>query len=59
MVAIRDNPEYDFYNLNIEGGMWVRRIIDRIVAEEQGRARTHPSEFAAVAGATQLKDHDG
>ncbi|MEV0074082.1 MULTISPECIES: aromatic ring-hydroxylating dioxygenase subunit alpha [unclassified Amycolatopsis] len=33
--AIEAHPGYDFYNLNIDaGGMWVRRLIDRLVAAE-------------------------
>ena len=35
--AIEANPGYDFYNLNIDaGGMWVRRLLDRMVAAEAG-----------------------
>ncbi|MBF4476687.1 aromatic ring-hydroxylating dioxygenase subunit alpha [Rhodococcus rhodochrous] len=35
-VAIDANPGYDFYNLNIDaGGMWVRRIIEKMIAEER------------------------
>ena len=34
-VAIDAHPGYDFYNLNIDaGGMWVRRLTDRLVAAE-------------------------
>ncbi|QDL92981.1 aromatic ring-hydroxylating dioxygenase subunit alpha [Paroceanicella profunda] len=33
--AIAENPDHVFYNLNIDGGaMWARRIIDRMVADE-------------------------
>lgn len=47
-------PDYEFFNLNIDaGGMWTRRLIDRMVAEEQGRARSHPSLIAASASATR------
>jgi phenylpropionate dioxygenase-like ring-hydroxylating dioxygenase large terminal subunit len=36
-VAIDANPEYEFYNLNIDaGGMWVRRLIERQL-EAEGR----------------------
>jgi len=35
--AMLDHPGKAFYNLNIDAGsMWARRIIDRMVAEEQG-----------------------
>jgi phenylpropionate dioxygenase-like ring-hydroxylating dioxygenase large terminal subunit len=34
-LAIDAHPDYDFYNLNIDaGGMWVRRLIDRLVTAE-------------------------
>ncbi len=34
-AAIDANPDYEFYSLNIDaGGMWVRRIIDRMLAAE-------------------------
>lgn len=50
--AVAANPDYDFYNLNIDlGGRWVRRIIDAKVAAEQDRPRTHPTKLAAVAAA--------
>lgn len=33
--AIDANPDYEFYNLNIDaGGMWVRRILERMLAAE-------------------------
>lgn len=33
--AIDANPDYEFYNLNIDaGGMWVRRLIERHLAAE-------------------------
>ena len=38
--AIDANPDYEFYSLNIDaGGMWVRRILDRML-EAEGRQRT-------------------
>ena len=38
--AIEANPEYEFYNLNIDaGGMWIRRFIERALAAE-GRLKT-------------------
>jgi vanillate O-demethylase monooxygenase subunit len=37
-AAIDANPEHEFYSLNIDaGGMWVRRILDRMLRAE-GRA---------------------
>ena len=34
-AAIDANPDYEFYNLNIDaGGMWVRRLIERQLAAE-------------------------
>jgi vanillate O-demethylase monooxygenase subunit len=36
-AAIDANPDYEFYNLNIDaGGMWVRRLIERML-EAEGR----------------------
>ena len=41
--AIDANPDYEFYNLNIDaGGMWVRRILERALAAE-GRGAASPS----------------
>ena len=37
--AIDANPDYEFYSLNIDaGGMWVRRLIERML-EAEGRLR--------------------
>jgi phenylpropionate dioxygenase-like ring-hydroxylating dioxygenase large terminal subunit len=34
-AAIDANPDYEFYNLNIDaGGMWVRRLIERMLDAE-------------------------
>ena len=42
--AIDANPDYEFYNLNIDaGGMWVRRLIERQLAG-RGPPRRRPSE---------------
>jgi phenylpropionate dioxygenase-like ring-hydroxylating dioxygenase large terminal subunit len=52
--TVAASPDYEFFNLNIDaGGMWVRRIIDRMVAAEQGRERSHPTLIAASASATR------
>jgi phenylpropionate dioxygenase-like ring-hydroxylating dioxygenase large terminal subunit len=38
--AIDDHPDYSFYNLAIDaGGMWARRLIDRMIAAEAGPGR--------------------
>lgn len=35
-IAIDANPDYEFYNLNIDaGGMWVRRLIERQLEAER------------------------
>ncbi|MFE5240357.1 MULTISPECIES: aromatic ring-hydroxylating dioxygenase subunit alpha [unclassified Streptomyces] len=41
--AIDANPEHEFYSLNIDaGGMWVRQILDRMLAAE-GRSSSAPA----------------
>ena len=41
--AIEANPDYEFYNLNIDaGGMWIRRFIER--------ARARPKVASEVVG---------
>jgi len=41
-AAIDANPDYEFYSLNIDaGGMWVRRIIERML-EAEGRLPAVP-----------------
>lgn len=38
--AIDDHPGYSFYNLNIDAGsMWMRRLIDKMIALESGGPR--------------------
>lgn len=45
--AIDKNPRLPFYNLNIDAGaLWARRMIDRMLASEQGEARLAPSAAA-------------
>ena len=40
--AIDANPDYEFYNLNIDaGGMWVRRLLEKALQAE-GRLGTRP-----------------
>ncbi|OZD18230.1 aromatic ring-hydroxylating dioxygenase subunit alpha [Rhodococcus sp. 06-156-3C] len=44
--AIDANPDHEFYNLNIDaGGMWVRRIIQRMIETE----RAHTANLDAFA----------
>jgi len=39
--AIDDHPGYSFYNLNIDAGsMWMRRLIDKMIANASGGAPT-------------------
>jgi len=41
--AIDEHPGYSFYNLNIDAGsMWMRRLIDKMVAAEATAQRTIP-----------------
>jgi len=52
-AAIDADPDHEFYSLSIDaGGMWVRRILDRMLAEE-GRGccttRSQPAERVTVA----------
>jgi phenylpropionate dioxygenase-like ring-hydroxylating dioxygenase large terminal subunit len=42
--AIDANPDYEFYNINIDaGGMWVRRLLERQLLAE-GRLGTKPEQ---------------
>ena len=53
--AIDANPDYEFYNLNIDaGGMWVRRLLERGLAAE-GRGDAPPpraKEYRLTGSAT-------
>ncbi len=43
-AAIDANPDYEFYNINIDtGGMWVRRLLERMLIAE-GRLDTRAEE---------------
>ena len=45
--AIDKNPRLPFYNLNIDAGaLWARRMIDRMLASEQGASNQVPSAAA-------------
>jgi len=47
-TAIDEHPDHRFYNLNIDAGaMWARRLIDRMVAQEQPPAPVIPIRRAA------------
>jgi vanillate monooxygenase len=46
--GIEANPDYDFYNLNIDAGsMWTRRIVQRMIAAER---TTQVEDQGAAAG---------
>ncbi|MEP7100500.1 MAG: aromatic ring-hydroxylating dioxygenase subunit alpha [Burkholderiales bacterium] len=46
--AIDEHPGYSFYNLNIDAGsMWMRRLIDKMIAKESGGARVIPLRSVA------------
>ncbi|MDV8022716.1 aromatic ring-hydroxylating dioxygenase subunit alpha [Rhodococcus sp. IEGM 1330] len=48
--AIDANPDHEFYNLNIDaGGMWVRRIVQRMIETERAPSRGFDA-FAAGTG---------
>jgi vanillate O-demethylase monooxygenase subunit len=43
--AIDANPDYEFYSLNIDaGGMWVRRLIERMLEAEARLPAASPSQ---------------
>ena len=43
--AVEEHPDKQFYNLNIDGGaMWARRLIDKMMAEEDERYSTAAAE---------------
>ncbi len=44
-IAIEENPDKIFYNINIDAGsMWARRLIDKMVAAERPRAIASAAE---------------
>lgn len=50
--AILDHPDKEFYNLNIDAGaMWARRIIDRMIALEQGASHGRSPGVAPIRSA--------
>ena len=43
-IAMEENPDAVFYNLNIDGGaMWARRVLERVMDAERPPAR-HAAE---------------
>lgn len=49
--AIDANPDYEFYSLNIDtGGMWVRRILERMLEREGRLAGVAAPSIATAAG---------
>jgi vanillate O-demethylase monooxygenase subunit len=57
--GVEDNPDKQFYNLNIDGGaMWARRLIDKMIAEEHDDERYRRSADDAkrdVGSKTQVE----
>jgi hypothetical protein len=50
--GIEANPDYDFYNLNIDAGsMWTRRIVQRMIDAELGTDAEAASPGAGNAAA--------
>jgi vanillate O-demethylase monooxygenase subunit len=48
--GIEANPDYDFYNLNIDAGsMWTRRIVQRLIDREAGTDAAAVGEAAGNA----------
>ena len=48
--GIDANPDYDFYNLNIDAGsMWTRRIVQRMIGAELGSDTEPAGESAGTA----------
>lgn len=62
--GIDANPGYDFYNLNIDaGGMWSRRLVQRMIDAEDDKAgsddsRQVPSNGAATAADVTVPPHE-
>ena len=51
--AIDENPDHAFYNLNIDAGaMWARRLIDRMVAQENTPAPANAPTASTSSAAT-------
>jgi phenylpropionate dioxygenase-like ring-hydroxylating dioxygenase large terminal subunit len=53
-AAIDANPDHEFYSLNVDaGGMWVRRILDRMLAAEQDGGHPLRADDLAATGAAE------
>ena len=51
-AAIDAHPDHEFYSLSIDaGGMWVRRILDRMLAAERHGDDTHHDAAEGLLGA--------
>jgi vanillate O-demethylase monooxygenase subunit len=49
-LGIEGNPDYEFYNLNIDAGtMWTRRIVQRMVDAERATAGTNGTVAGELA----------
>ena len=56
-IAIAEHPGHRFYNLNIDAGsMWMRRLIDRMLAAE-AQAAPAAAHAAAHAAGTVIRLH--
>jgi phenylpropionate dioxygenase-like ring-hydroxylating dioxygenase large terminal subunit len=54
--GIEANPDYDFYNLNIDAGsMWTRRIVQRMIDAELGSDTGAASDAAGHAAAAMAE----
>jgi Vanillate O-demethylase oxygenase C-terminal domain len=54
--GIEANPDYDFYNLNIDAGsMWTRRIVQRMIDAELGSDTGAVSDVAGHAAAAMAE----
>jgi vanillate O-demethylase monooxygenase subunit len=53
--GIEANPDYDFYNLNIDAGsMWTRRIVQRMIDAELGSDTGTTATEAAANSAVAM-----
>ena len=62
--GIDANPGYDFYNLNIDaGGMWTRRLIQRMIDAEEDKgtsdeSRQRPGNGAMTGADVTVPPHE-
>jgi vanillate O-demethylase monooxygenase subunit len=58
--GIEANPDYDFYNLNIDAGsMWTRRIVTDMIASETASGHVAGGGAAAALSAISTAESDG